>query len=173
MSYKPVLPYRRGAPRPRPVAGSSGQRSVNEFSHQAPPYISSPPPHYNPTQFIRLATPANHGLMSIDSFDKLEKIEGNANNYSLPIATGSSLGGFKVGSGLIIDNGVLSLDKNDHLIKNTVSITGEQTISGNKTFSNDLVINGNLIVNGNTETTTNTTIKDSFIELLSTCGFKK
>ena len=95
------------------------------------------------------------------SFDKLENIEGKANNYSLPIATVSSLGGFLIGSGLIIDQntGVLSLDEN------TVSITGEQTISGIKTFSNDLVINGNLIVNGNTETTTNTMIKDSFIEL--------
>ena len=41
--------------------------------------------------------------------NKLNGIEENANNYSLPIASSTVLGGIKVGSGLNIDsNGVLS-----------------------------------------------------------------
>lgn len=41
--------------------------------------------------------------------NKLNGIEENANNYSLPIASSNTLGGIKVGSGLSIDsNGVLS-----------------------------------------------------------------
>ena len=39
---------------------------------------------------------------------KLSNIADNANNYSLPIATASTLGGVKVGSGLSISSGVLS-----------------------------------------------------------------
>lgn len=39
---------------------------------------------------------------------KLDGIANNANNYTLPIASASTLGGIKVGSGLSIDNGVLS-----------------------------------------------------------------
>lgn len=41
--------------------------------------------------------------------NKLNGIEENANNYSLPIASSTALGGIKIGSGLSIDsNGVLS-----------------------------------------------------------------
>ena len=41
--------------------------------------------------------------------NKLNGIEENANNYSLPIASSTILGGIKIGSGLSIDsNGVLS-----------------------------------------------------------------
>lgn len=39
---------------------------------------------------------------------KLDGIANNANNYSLPTASSTTLGGIKVGSGLSIDNGVLS-----------------------------------------------------------------
>ena len=39
---------------------------------------------------------------------KLDGIANNANNYSLPTASSSTLGGVKVGSGLSISNGVLS-----------------------------------------------------------------
>ena len=39
---------------------------------------------------------------------KLDGIANNANNYSLPTASSSTLGGIKVGSGLSISNGVLS-----------------------------------------------------------------
>ena len=40
---------------------------------------------------------------------KLDGIANNANNYSLPTASSSTLGGVKVGSGLSISNGVLSV----------------------------------------------------------------
>lgn len=40
--------------------------------------------------------------------EKLDGIDAGANNYTLPTASSSVLGGVKVGSGLSIDNGVLS-----------------------------------------------------------------
>lgn len=47
--------------------------------------------------------------MSATHYAKLEGIEDNANNYSLPTASSSTLGGVKVGSGLSISDGVLSV----------------------------------------------------------------
>lgn len=41
---------------------------------------------------------------------KLDGIAENANNYSLPIATDSALGGVKIGSGISISSGVISAD---------------------------------------------------------------
>lgn len=40
--------------------------------------------------------------------NKLDGIAANANNYTLPTASSTTLGGIKVGSGLSISNGVLS-----------------------------------------------------------------
>lgn len=40
--------------------------------------------------------------------NKLDGIAANANNYTLPTASSTTLGGVKVGSGLSISNGVLS-----------------------------------------------------------------
>ena len=49
------------------------------------------------------------GLMSKDDFTKLKNIASNANNYSLPKASSSTLGGIKVGDNLsITDDGKLS-----------------------------------------------------------------
>ena len=42
--------------------------------------------------------------------NKLAGIESNANNYSLPTASSSTLGGVKIGSGLSISEGVLNAD---------------------------------------------------------------
>ena len=45
---------------------------------------------------------------------KLDNIEANANDYSLPTATTSTLGGVKIGDGISIDvNGVISADNQD------------------------------------------------------------
>lgn len=44
--------------------------------------------------------------------NKLKGIADNANNYTLPTASGSVLGGIKVGTGLSIDDGTLSVDEN-------------------------------------------------------------
>lgn len=48
------------------------------------------------------------GLMSGTHVAKLSSIEEGANKYVLPTATSTTLGGIKVGSGLTINNGVLS-----------------------------------------------------------------
>lgn len=47
---------------------------------------------------------------------KLAGIANNANNYSLPTASSSTLGGIKVGSGLSISNGVLSASGSNPII---------------------------------------------------------
>lgn len=55
------------------------------------------------------ATASSDGLMSKEDFSKLAGIAANANNYSLPKASTTVLGGVKVGTNLSIDtNGVLS-----------------------------------------------------------------
>ena len=57
-----------------------------------------------------VATTDANGLMSSTDKSKLDGIESNANNYSLPNASSTVLGGIKVGSQLTITNGVLSAD---------------------------------------------------------------
>ena len=59
---------------------------------------------------IRAATADNAGTMSAADKAKLDGVENGANAYSLPIATATRLGGVKVGSGLTIKDGVLTLD---------------------------------------------------------------
>lgn len=55
------------------------------------------------------ATASSDGLMSKEDFSKLAGIAANANNYSLPKASTTVLGGVKVGTNLSINtNGVLS-----------------------------------------------------------------
>lgn len=56
----------------------------------------------------RNATQAAPGFLSAEDKKKLDGIASNANNYSLPTASSSTLGGIKVGSNLSISNGVLS-----------------------------------------------------------------
>ena len=55
-----------------------------------------------------VATTSVDGLMSSGDKTKLNNIASNANNYSLPTATASVLGGVKIGSRLTITSGVLS-----------------------------------------------------------------
>ena len=54
------------------------------------------------------ATQSANGLMSSADKTKLDGIATGANNYSLPTASSSTLGGVKVGTNLSISNGVLS-----------------------------------------------------------------
>lgn len=56
-----------------------------------------------------IATTSKSGLMSNTDKSKLDGIAANANNYSLPAASSTTLGGIKVGSGLSISGGVLSV----------------------------------------------------------------
>lgn len=57
------------------------------------------------------ATTSTAGLMSASDKSKLDGIESNANNYSLPTATSNVLGGVKIGSNITNTSGVLSLTK--------------------------------------------------------------
>lgn len=64
---------------------------------------------------------------------KLDGIETSANNYSLPTATGSVLGGVKIGSGITITSGVISAD----------SQTDENFTSALKTKLDGIATNAN------------------------------
>ena len=71
---------------------------------------------------INSATPTITGVMSYTDKTKLDGIAANANNYSLPTASASTLGGIKVGSNLSINDGVLSGTADTHYSsKNVVS----------------------------------------------------
>jgi len=59
-----------------------------------------------------------------------------AQSYTLPTATGSTLGGVKVGAGLSISNGVLTTDPG------AVTLNTTQTFTAVKTFSSGLFSNG-------------------------------
>lgn len=73
--------------------------------------------------------------------EKLNGIEENANNYTLPSATSTKLGGIKVGSGLTITDGVLSVSSSSSSdyelpIASTVKLGGIK-IGYNVSFNSD------------------------------------
>lgn len=51
-----------------------------------------------------IATSTSNGLMSLDDKMKLDGIENNANNYVLPIANSSEIGGIKSGNDISVDS---------------------------------------------------------------------
>ena len=104
--------------------------------------------------------PPSEGAFVDGDKSKLDGITASANNYSLPDATASTLGGIKVGTNLAIDSdGVLSstdtnttysvgdggLTENDFTdalkskLDNAVLIIGNQTVAGEKTFSSKMI----------------------------------
>ncbi len=73
---------------------------------------------YNGTEWIIIsanaipkATSTIDGLMSSSDKTKLDGIDENANNYSLPTATDTVLGGVKTGDNITNTNGIISLTK--------------------------------------------------------------
>lgn len=78
------------------------------------------------------ASTSSAGLMSASDKSKLDGIASGANNYSLPTASASTLGGVKVGSGLNISNGVLSTSGGDVKIYET-TLNFEDIISNSRT----------------------------------------
>ena len=60
------------------------------------------------TGTIPAATHSGAGVLTAADKSKLDGVASGANNYSLPTASASTLGGVKVGSNLSISNGVLS-----------------------------------------------------------------
>lgn len=70
--------------------------------------------HVHPSDTTKVDKVAGKGLSTNDyttaEKNKLSGIEASANNYTLPTASASILGGVKVGANLTITNGVLSAD---------------------------------------------------------------
>ena len=60
-----------------------------------------------------VATTTSNGLMSASDKTKLDGIAVNANNYTLPTASSSTLGGVKIGSNISVNNGVISISKDN------------------------------------------------------------
>lgn len=57
------------------------------------------------------ATQSAAGLMSVADKKKLDNIAPNANNYTLPTADSSTLGGVKIGSNINVSSGTISITK--------------------------------------------------------------
>lgn len=77
-----------------------------------------------------IATTSAAGLMSSDDKSKLDDIAAGANNYSLPNASGSTLGGVKVGRNITVNSGTISLTK-----ANVTSALGYTPPTSNTTYS--------------------------------------
>lgn len=76
------------------------------------------------------ATTSTAGLMSTSDKSKLDGIAANANNYSLPAATSSVLGGVKTGSNITNSSGTISLTK-----ANVTSALGYTPPTTNTTYT--------------------------------------
>ena len=75
------------------------------------------------------ATTTANGLMSSSDKSKLDGVAANANNYSLPAATSSVLGGVKTGSNITNSSGTISITKD-----NVVSALGYTPPTTNTTY---------------------------------------
>jgi len=82
------------------------------------------------------ATTSVAGLMSASDKTKINGIDASANNYSLPTASASVLGGIKIGAGLSIDGSGVVTSSGSGGLSNVVDDTTPQ-------------LGGNLDVNGN------------------------
>ena len=119
---------------------SSTDIDINSYSHEVnlngssvnvpepTTNTSAVPKSYVDSKFV--SQESGKGLSTNDftteEKDKLAGVANNANNYTLPIASASTLGGVKVGSGLSISNGVLSAVSSGSL---TIFDSGEVTVS--------------------------------------------
>lgn len=84
------------------------------------------------------ASTSSAGLMSVADKIKLNGIEAGANNYILPEATTSSLGGIIVGENLSISSGVLSVATTSSVASGSSAIV---TSDGIWTFINQTILN--------------------------------
>lgn len=102
------------------------------------------------------STTTTAGFMSAADKLKLDNIANNANNYSLPIATSTTLGGIKIGNNLSINNGILSAtDTNtDTKVTDTLATTTKFYLAGTSS----------------TATTTGTQLFDTGIYSTTTSG---
>jgi len=88
---------------------------------------------------LPIVTTSLPGVMSAAMLTKLNGIAENANNYALPIATESILGGVKPSTGLAVDVTGLLTNASPN-----ATHTGDVTGSGALTIANDAVTNGKL-----------------------------
>lgn len=101
------------------------------------------------------ATETESGLMSSADKKKLDGIASGANNYSLPTASSTTLGGIKVGTNLSISNGVLSATGTTYESKSAASggtdvslvTTGEKYTWNNKLNATDPTGTGSFSMN--------------------------
>lgn len=94
----------------------------------------------NQEQFftINKANGNTNGLMSIEDKNKLDLIADRANNYTLPVASSSNLGGIKVSGNangsswpICVDGNGLAQTKIQGLVKNGDTLSGVSVSSGN------------------------------------------
>lgn len=87
---------------PAPSAGASNRYLRSDGTWAVPPDTNTT---------YGNATTSSAGLMTAAMVSKLNGIDDNANNYSLPAATSSVLGGVKIGSNITASSGTISLTK--------------------------------------------------------------
>jgi hypothetical protein len=98
-----ILYYASGSAMTKLPIGTNGQ--VLAIVNGLPAWSSNASGETDPVFFASEAKNFTAGDKS-----KLDSIAANANNYSLPVATGTELGGIKIGSRLTVTDGVLSAD---------------------------------------------------------------
>lgn len=98
-----------------------------------------------PEEISTLITAANHSHDNKDILDattasfttalltKLNGIAENANNYTLPAATSSSLGGVKVGTNISVSNGVISVANGSTSAKGVLQLTNSTSSTSTTT----------------------------------------
>lgn len=103
----------------------------------------------------QIATSGSDGLQSAADKAKLDGVEEGANNYTLPEATADALGGVRVGAGLSIDNGILSLLLSPVMHRNIFrgknlgnSLTETQKASIQNGTFDDLFVGDYWVING-------------------------
>lgn len=89
------------------VTTTSGKYYQVQMSSDGNMFVNVPWSDTNTTYSV--ATTSANGLMSKDMVTKLNGIATNANNYSLPAATSSVLGGVKTGSNITNSSGTISI----------------------------------------------------------------
>jgi hypothetical protein len=108
------------------ITNSSGTISLT--SSNVTSALGYTPPKQDTTYSV--ATTSANGLMSSTDKSKLDGIAEGANNYSLPTATSSVLGGVKTGSNITNSSGTISLTK-----ANVTSALGYTPPTTNTTYS--------------------------------------
>lgn len=83
-----------------------------------------------PNTTYSVVTTSANGLMSSTDKTKLDGIASGANNYSLPTATSSVLGGVKIGLNISVESGTISVTKT-----NVVNALGYTPPTTNTTYS--------------------------------------